>query len=209
MTTKRKMILSIGADAKTVKGQKLGFTTGILYLAPVEQAGRGNVCPIAKLAGCEKACLYTAGRGGMTNVQEARIAKTRRYFDDYDNFMSDLVWSIEKVQRKAVKDGNKPLIRLNGTSDIIFETGNVAVRDGVVYPSIMEAFPDVQFYDYTKHPTRTNLPPNYDLTFSYSGVASYKGIIAKAIKNPNNARIAVVFDKVENIPTEFLGRKVV
>jgi len=33
--------------------------------------------------------------------------------------------------------------------------------------SIFELFPDIWFYDYTKHPNRENIPPNYHLTFSY------------------------------------------
>ena len=197
-----KNVLSIASDAKTIKGSKLGFLTGILYLAPSDISGH-QVCPMAKLAQCEAACLYTAGRGAFNSIQRARIAKTKRFFEDRDSFMNDLEYSIKGLIRKAEKLGLTPLIRLNGTSDIAWE--NIPFKG---FNNIFEAFPNVQFYDYTKIPTRKNIPANYDLTFSYSGVSSFKKAIVKAHANEKLARIAVVFDKQENFPDTFLGRKV-
>ena len=201
-----KNVLSIAADAKTVKGDKLGFLTGILYLAPHSISGF-NTCPMAIKAGCDKACLYTAGRGGFNNVQQARINKTLRFFNDRDNFMNDIVYSINTLIRKAKRENKIPLIRLNGTSDIRWENIPVTIK-GINYNNIMEAFPGIQFYDYTKIPNRKNLPVNYDLTFSYSGVESFKKYNAMASINKALGRIAVVFDKVENIPNKFNGLKV-
>jgi len=184
-----KQILNIDANAKTVKGEKIGVLTGILYLAPAASAGRENVCPMARLAQCEAGCLNTAGRGIMRSVQEARIAKTRRFFDDRPAFMADLIFSIQFVVRKAHKMGMVPMIRLNGTSDIAWE--NISVQfEGRSYESLMALFPTVQFYDYTKLPTR-KVPENYDLTFSYSGVVGYAGIVKKAMAR--GLRMAVVF----------------
>jgi hypothetical protein len=204
---KLKNILSIGSDAKTVKGQKLGFLTGILYLAPADLSGY-QVCPLAKLAGCADPCLNKAGRGAFNSVQAARIAKTKRFFEDRAGFMADLVYSIDALIRKAQRLGLTPLVRLNGTSDIAYENIPVIVR-GFNYANIFNAYPDLAFYDYTKIPTRHNIPANYDLTFSYSGVASFKPIIEKAVYNKNLARIAVVFDRAENIPARFLFSDVV
>ena len=198
-----KNVLSISADSKTIKGEKLGYLTGIMYLAPADLSGY-QVCPMAELAGCKIACLNTAGRGAFNSIQRARIAKTKRFFEDKTNFLNDIEFSIKKVINKAAKLGLKPLIRLNGTSDIAFE--NIKFKG---YNNIFEAFPTVQFYDYTKLPTRKNIPSNYDLTFSYSGVESYQPAIKKALANKALSRIAVVFDKIENIPTTFLNRDVV
>lgn len=204
-----KQLLSISADAKTIKGQKYGFLTGILYLAPSTISGY-QTCPMAKLAGCEKACLYSAGRGAFNNVQQARIAKTKRFFENRQAFMMDLVYSIETLKRKAAKAGLTPLVRLNGTSDIQWEKVRFqSYADSVETVTIFDLFPDVQFYDYTKIANRSALPANYDLTFSYSGIDSYAPYVAKARANASLSRIAVVFDKVENIPSEFMGRKVV
>jgi hypothetical protein len=197
-----KNLLSTNADAKTVKGQKLGFLTGILYMAPSDISGH-QVCPSAKLAGCETACLYTAGRGAMSTVQKARIAKTKRFFEEREAFMADLIYSIKALQRKAQRMGLTPLVRLNGTSDIAYEN----VYYGGL--TIFEHFPTLAFYDYTKLPTRKNIPANYDLTFSYSGVKSFAPLVAKANANSALSRIAVVFDKVENIPTSFMFTPVI
>jgi hypothetical protein len=199
---KRKNILSVNADSKTSKGTKYGFLTGILYLAPSDISGY-NVCPMAEAAQCWLPCLYTAGRGKFSNVQQSRINKTKRFFSDRDNFMLDLIYSINTLIRKAERENLTPLVRLNGTSDIRWE--NIRY-DGL---TIFEHFPNVQFYDYTKIPNRKRIPSNYDLTFSYSGVDTYQKAVRKAKFNINLSRIAVVFSHRERIPETFHGLPVV
>jgi len=202
---KSRKLLAIDTNAKTVKGQKYGFMTGILYLAPSTISGH-NTCPMAKVAGCEEACLYTAGRGAFNSVQQSRIDKTLWFHADRSGFMLQIVRDIRKLTRKANTAGMTPLVRMNGTSDIRWESIPVAV-DGVTYPNIMSAFPDVQFYDYTKLANRKNVPANYDLTFSYSGLPGYQKYVTQA----RNAgmRIAVVFRSRKDIPENFLGMECV
>ena len=186
-------LFSISSNAKTVKGEKLGYLTGVLYLAPAMLSGY-QVCPMAVIAGCEQACLNKAGLGGVySSIQRARIAKTKRFFEDRDAFMADIVRSIRSISNQAIKKGMIPLIRLNGTSDIRWENVPVTV-DGVTYDNLMLAFPALQFYDYTKIANRRNIPSNYDLTFSYSGVSAYQPFVAKAQKSL--MRIAVVFRQI-------------
>jgi len=201
-------LLSIGTNAKTKKGDQFGFMTGVLYLAPSDISGI-NTCPMAEIAGCEKACLYSAGRGAFSNVQNARIAKTNRFFADREGFMADLVKSIAFLIRKAEKAHLIPLVRLNGTSDIRFE--NVfftVIEKGLKHmTNIFEMFPDVVFYDYTKISNRKGIPANYDLTFSYSGTLAYQPFVAQAIKA--GLRIAAVFRKRSDIPASFMGLPVV
>lgn len=196
-----KHLLSVDTNAKTVKGQKLGYMTGILYLAPAAISGY-QVCSMSAIAQCENACLYTAGHGAFNSVQSARINKTKIYFEHREAFMQQLIKNIIALIKKANKNGMIPLVRLNGTSDIKWE--NVSFTyEGVFYNNIMELFPDLQFYDYSKLANRTNLPINYDLTFSYSGVLQYQKYVTLA-KN-NGMRIAVVFRSVAVIPKKFLG----
>ena len=202
--TIRKNLLGFDTNAKTVKGEQLGFLTGILYLAPSTISGH-QVCPMAKIAQCENACLYTSGRGAFTSIQNARIKKTQYYFDDRQNFMLNLVLDIEKGIKQAKKAGLTLLIRLNGTSDIKWE--NVEFTYDNKQTNIFDLFPTVQFYDYTKISNRVDLPKNYDLTFSYSGVMTFQKYVSKAINN--KMRIATVFRSVEDIPTSFLGLPVV
>jgi hypothetical protein len=196
-------LLNIDANAKTVKGQKEGYLTAILYLAPYNVSGY-QVCPLAELAGCVNDCLFTAGRGAMKNVKDSRIAKTRLFFEDRAKFMELLVDEIVAAKKKAQKMGFTLVVRLNGTSDIAWE--RVPVGD---FNNIMEMFSDIQFYDYTKIPNRRNLPKNYHLTFSYSARPAFSKIVQKALSHYGESiNLAAVFQGVK-LPDQFLGRKVI
>jgi hypothetical protein len=197
-------MLSISSDAKTVKGLKYGFLTGILYLSPSDKSGR-EVCPFAKKAQCKEPCLDEAGRGAMDSVQLARLAKTDWFFYSRESFMAELVDSVFALVRKAIREDLTPLVRLNGTSDILFEKIPVTYK-GITYPNIMALFPEVQFYDYTKIVGRA-VPSNYDLTFSYSGALEFKKYVDLAIAA--KMRIAVVFRTAADIPKRFLGLPVI
>lgn len=155
---KQNRLLSVGHDAKTVKGEKQGVLTGILYMAPHTLGGGKSVCPFST-AGCRKVCLFTAGRGGFNSVQQARIRKTQAFQTNPIEFVKRLSDDVRWLQKSAAKKGMVPAVRLNGTTDILWENHG-----------IIQAFPEVQFYDYTKYPPtmRKNLPANYHLTFSYS-----------------------------------------
>lgn len=203
---KSKALLSVSADAKTTKGETLGFLTGILYLAPATTT-KWNTCSMAKVAQCDKACLYSAGRGAFSSVQSARISKTEWFFTERDSFMQQLVVDITKLVNKARKQSLTPLVRLNGTSDIRWESVAFTDVNGIEQSNIFDVFPDVQFYDYTKDVNRKALPSNYDLTFSYSGVDGFQPFVDKAFKK--GMRIAVVFRKEIDIPVSFKGIKVV
>jgi hypothetical protein len=191
-------LLSVDADIKTIKGRKIGFLTGILYLAPYTLSGV-NLCPFAKVAECHVACLNTAGRGNFSNVKNARLRKAKLFNENRGEFFAQLIDDINKLKRQAKKQKLQAVIRLNGTSDIDWE--NIKVTGDY---TIFNLFPDLQFYDYTKNPNRKNLPANYDLTFSYSGVESFIKFNRQALSN--NMRIATVF---KIIPSEFLGRQVI
>ena len=195
-------MLSIDTNAKTIKGQQYGYMTGVLYLAPFDLSGY-QVCPLADKAKCHEPCLNTAGRGAFSNIQAARVRKTKLFFEDRPAFFAELIPSIKSLIRKAHTAGLTPVCRLNGTSDIKWE--NVSFEyEGRDYNNIFEMFPDLQFYDYTKIPNRGDkYIPNYDLTFSYSGVVEFQPYVRKAIDN--GYRIAVVFRRRDSIPAEFLG----
>lgn len=189
------------ASAKTVKGEAIGYLTAICYLVPDDE-----LCPLAWLAGCMAGCLRSAGRGAFDNVQAARAEKTRFFRQHREAFMLSMCADVWSLVRKAAKLGMTPLVRPNGTSDIPFE--NIPVVDG---KTIFQLFPDVQFYDYTKHPSRNlggKTSGNYDLTYSFSSVTP-KPISIKGLTNKHNRRTAVVFDRAENIPDTFRGWPVV
>jgi hypothetical protein len=163
-------------NPKLLKGEKRGYRSAVLHLAPHKLSGF-NVCPMAT-AGCSAACLNTAGRGGIPSagggenaIQIARKRRTVEYFTDRPEFMGRLCRELERFIDSCKRDGFVPAIRLNGTSDLRWET--VAV-DGA--PNVMGLFPEVQFYDYTKLPNRRDLPPNYHLTYSLAeGQRNWRG----------------------------------
>ena len=189
------------ASTKTVKGESIGFLTGIVYLVP-----DNKLCSMAKKAGCMKACLKSAGRGAFNSVQAARKSKTDYFYQHQQAFMLSMAADIWSLRNTAKNKGLKLIVRPNGTSDIPYE--NIKVIDN---KNIFQLFPDVQFYDYTKHPGRNlenKTAGNYDLTYSYSGITPHN-ITIKGILNPGNSRVAVVFDKAENIPSAFRGWPVI
>ena len=113
-------LLGIDTNAKTIKGEKYGIKTAILYLMPAMGSGV-QLCANAKIAGCEKPCLFTAGRGAMSNVMLSRLRKTL-YFNQYrEQFMAQLSREITLEKANAKRRGYKLVVRLNGTSDIRWE----------------------------------------------------------------------------------------
>ena len=192
-------LLNIDANAKTIKGQKKGYQTAILYLAPAKLSGY-EVCPM-RSKGCTDACLNTAGRGRMDNTQNARIRKTKAFMTQRADFMVALVKEIEAHIRRAGRKDLIPVVRLNGTSDVPWE--NISFKQGgKKWKNIMERFPKIQFYDYTKRPSRPNAPKNYHLTFSLA--EDNDDNARQALKNKMN--VAVVFDE---LPEKFWRRKVI
>lgn len=186
-------------NAKTVKGEKLRYLTGILYLAPSRESGF-NTCPKAT-EGCAKACLFTAGHAAIhPHINRARIQKTLNFFNNREQFLNDLRSSIKRIIRIARKKRMKPVIRLNGTSDIDF------ARFG-----IYKEFPNVQFYNYTKIPKyiANNQDPNHHLTFSRA--ESNEKDVEYVLNNFPDTNVAVVFNTARSkpLPTEWKGRKVV
>lgn len=202
-----------GYNPKLKKGRARGYASAVLHLAPASLSGY-NVCPSATL-GCRAACLNTAGHGGIvkrgetTNeIQLARIARTRLFFQDRFAFNALLVKSIEAHIRRALRRGLTPVVRLNGTSDLPWE--RLLLNDG---RTVLETFPGIQFYDYTKVAKRAianargEHPANYALTFSRaeSNQADVDAVMAAG------ANVAVVFNlpAVNVVPIGYNGARVI
>ena len=192
-----KKLLAVGTNAKTIKGDKSSeYLTAIMYMAPHKENTKGvNLCPKAS-TGCAAACLYTAGRGKFSNVQTARVAKADWFINDRKSFLEQLHKEILRHSMNARLVGKKPAIRLNGTSDILWER----------YID-MSLYPEVQFYDYTKwRPWSRNPLSNYDLTYSRAEDTSDKEVKRICLLDQN---VAVVFDSSMALPTSFLGFRVI
>ncbi len=204
------MKLLTTGNPKTAKGEGYGVLTAILHLAPYTLAGKGNVCPSAS-PGCAAACLNLEGRGGIfakgsrTNmIQEARIRKTRMLFEDRAGFLQTLRKEIRAHERRATRNGLRAAVRLNGTSDLSFES---------LFPSLFAEFPGVTFYDYTKNARRMRaylageFPANYSLTFSRSEVNQVE---TEAILSlGGNVAIPFATRKGESLPATWSGVPVI
>ncbi len=179
-------LLSVDSDAKTVKGRKLGYATGILYLAPANESGVMNTCQFAT-KGCKASCLYTAGRAAIfPMIGQARVAKTIWLHADREGFIEQLRADIRALIRMAKRKHRIPAVRVNGTSDLPWLAMQMA-----------REFPELQLYDYTKLPcpwSRTRA--NYHVTFSHSETNLSECI--EALQHGVN--VAVVFNTPKGKP---------
>ncbi len=192
------MKLLTANNAKLQKSMAYGYYSVGLHLAPFTLSGF-NVCPMAS-KGCAAACLNTAGMGNYPNVQKSRIEKTKRFFNDRDGFMVDVVKDISSAQSKAFKLGKKLVVRMNLTSDIRWETVKLPHSGKTIF----ELFPDVQFMDYTKLLNRRDIPGNYHLTVSRS-----ENNETEALATPHNVAIVFGTKRGEDLPKTYKGRNVV
>ena len=200
-------LIGVGTNAKTIKGDGSEYLTAILYMTPykvwVEKLDKYmNSCAMAEIAGCIDPCLNTAGRGQMSNVQTARERKAQWFYNDRKSFMEQLVKDFEKFEAYCLKRDIQPCGRPNGTTDIQWELIPVT-RNGIEYKNIMEAFPLIQWYDYTKIANRRKVKdiPNYHLTWSYSNAdPKYAAMLNTAIANGMNAAVVFRSNFIEVVP---------
>ena len=192
----------VGSSVKIAKNNKKGVDTYILYLAPAHKSGY-NVCPKATVE-CINACLDESGHNKIdtkhNRINKSRIAKTKLFFEDRGFFMGWLVAELTAHKAKAEKKGFDFSVRMNGTSDLSLLQFKHKGK------SILELFPDTQFYEYTKVLNRINLLDRYknlDLTFSYSG----KNWLECEAALSKGVRVAMVFEK--DLPKRYMGIPVV
>jgi len=204
-----KTTLLTSGNQKILKGEKLGYITKGIHLAPANLAGY-EVCRW-RSKGCTASCLNTAGRGQMNSVQQSRIAKTKLFFEQKMDFFTKLSKEITSTIKSSLKKEMQAVFRLNLTSDISWE--NEINEDGV---TIFEKFGKTQFYDYTKSFKRMcaflgkpftkdepKFPSNYHLTFSRSENNDKKCEMVLAM----GGNVAVVFRN--QLPKTWKGYEVV
>jgi hypothetical protein len=192
---------SVNFTAKHKKAFSFNELTYALYLSPANTSGY-EVCP-KRTVECTLACLHESGYNRIdlkNGINESRIKKTKLFFENREFFMHLLIDEIKSTYLKALNQEYSFSVRLNNVSDVNperFKLNNI---------NILEIFPEVNFFDYTKVLSRLKLLekyPNYDLTFSYSGENWDE--CQEALKN--NVRVAVVFK--DKIPEEYKGIQVV
>ena len=134
--------------------------------------------------------------GVFSNVQEARINKSKFLIENRNEFLAQLEKELTNLHKRATK-GAKIAVRLNVLSDLPWHN----LID-------MESFPLINFYDYTPNPKRMiqflrgGLPSNYHLTFSRK--ENNQQMVELIASMGGN--IAAVF---ETLPDTYLGKRVI
>lgn len=199
----------IGATKQSAKmnySYNNGWETYCIYLAPSTMSGY-QVCPNDKW--CKQFCLNGSGRNKVdiithgfehSKINISRIKKTKLFFENRQLFMEIVIREINKAYNHAKKHNLGFAIRINGTSDLNIES---FIYNG---KNLLQIFPNIQFYDYTKcngYLTIPNRYNNYDVTLSFNG---YNWDKCKQYLD-NGGKVAVVFKN--QLPNTFMGYKVI
>jgi hypothetical protein len=225
-------ILGVGVDGKTKRllttnGKLLKTETGIeggvpielpdgrniesagLAISPAFKVGKFSTCPNS--ASCAQECLgktsggYFAYGGGadldaMKGTRLRSFRMTQAMFREPEAFAIKLNEEIFSLKKAAEKNGNALAIRLNVLSDI----------DPKVHKSIIDANPDVLFYDYTKMKYRP-VAPNHHYTYSSTGLSQKAGLngLTVDVDNPNSnwSQMRQWLDDGQNVAMAFSSKK--
>lgn len=191
-----KLLNTTGGNTKIAKSMKSLIGSDKVRIASLSMMPDDILCPARHLAGCASPCLQSAGRGRMSNVAQGRQRKTDYWHADRARFIAQLRTEMHSFIRTCLRQGVKPVFRLNTISDIAWES----------HLDMAGEFGDAFFYDYTKRANRLGkTPANYKLMFSYSAVPAYQKQVGKALQT--DAPIAVVFRG--NLPKMFMNRPVI
>lgn len=210
-------------SAKAAKASGFGYLNAIHYVAPFTLGGVGNLCPNASAA-CVSLCLgHYSGQAAMVSdlekgtnpTRESRKLKAQLFMRNRAEYMNRLARDIIKLDAQATRESLKLCVRLNGSTDIVWEKIRFALDEKTikalrlpdnVRPSatLLELFPAIQFVEYTKNPKRLgNAPKNLDLTLSYSGENTVDCVAA--LQAGHN--VAMVF--AGGLPESFAGFPVI
>ena len=225
-------ILGVGVDGKTKRllttnGKLLKTETGIeggvpielpdgrniesagLAISPAFKVGKFSTCPNS--ASCAQECLgktsggYFAYGGGadldaMKGTRLRSFRMTQAMFREPEAFAIKLNEEIFSLKKAAEKNGNALAIRLNVLSDI----------DPKVHKSIIDANPDVLFYDYTKMKYRP-VAPNHHYTYSSTGLSQKAGLngLTADVDNPHSnwSQMRQWLDGGQNVAMAFSSKK--
>ena len=204
-TIKEVGVSYLGAVAQSAKLRHSLYhkvSTYGIYLASADLSGF-NVCPNSEY--CKDNCLNGSGHNRVDRlskkgtIDRSRTIKTRLLFANKEVFMRIMIHEIAKERKKAENNGTFFSIRLNCTSD----TNPIAFT--LNGKNILEIFPDIQFYDYTKVLNRIALAKkysNYDITWSIDGSEKNREIGLELLKN--GGRVAVVYGE-NDMPKTWYG----
>jgi hypothetical protein len=180
------------ASTKTDKSRKaLGIRTKILYMAAATSIPGLSSCLWA--THCAELCLVQTGQLGLPTGVDATTRKLLLAYWYPKLFLAKLESELTNFDRIAAKTGERCAVRLNGTTDLMWE---LILQ--------MERWPNLRFYDYTKGLARLDRVDRevYDLTYSYDGANLQQCLNVLG----SGGRVAAVFD---GLPESYFGYDVV
>lgn len=158
-----------GSSQKVEKGAEKRETY-VLYMQPADKVAVRTLCPVAEVAGCKGPCLIDSGQLGMKAGQRAATKRTLWFLLDREGFEYQLYIEMQKAFVRFEKGRTeRPLFRLNGTSDID-------------WTAFIERHQWADFYDYTKVPAivrKARNLLNYDVTYSGSMYSAQSRTLAE------------------------------
>ena len=191
------MVADILAQGKRSYGLKVIDHAN--HLLPGRQPVRANLCTKAT-AECIAACLTFSGQNLNDDYNTIKkFALTQSLMRETTAFVRMLAEAVSRHEKKCIRAGKQPLIRLNVYSDIPWE---------LACPELFQKFSDTQFYDYTKVPGRDPEGmgiSNYDITFSFSGTKANVEEMEHEIRQMRR-RVAVVFAARGLATRNYFGR---
>jgi len=160
---------NIGDYGLTYQDKKVMSTgLGLASAQRINDEQQATTCP--KSAICEALCLgETSGQNELyggegpyrSGPRLSQYLKTEALVVNPEAFTTTLIKQIEAFRNEAKELDYYPAIRLNVTSDFA----------GKYLQPIIEMFPDVMFYDYTKLITAKPVAANHHLTYSSTGAS--------------------------------------
>ena len=188
----------LGSSLKVEKGEAMGWTTRVLYMAPGSEAFGGDgrtLCPWA--GSCEAVCLgHNSGQMAMSNSKRARLWKTAFYMGDRHRWRDLLQLEVDAFGSR----GGKRAVRVDGTSDT-GEARKLWSRG-------------VQLYDYTKNLGRAKRvntlwsPGLWHVTYSVSERSNLLDV-DNLLRDGGNAAVVFAARKGEPLPKTWRGHEVV
>ena len=180
-----------------------GVETAGLALAPAYQEGKFSTCPNS--ASCKDECLWkTSGNyfkvGGGQDLSVFKgprlnsLKKTLAMMREPEAFAVKLYDEIAAAKREAARNGNHLGVRLNVLSDI----------NPLIHKSLIEAHPDVSFYDYTKNNSNP-VASNHHYTYSSTGVSNPE--LGVENKHSNWVQMRRRLDRGDNVAMAFSHRE--
>ena len=157
---------NIGEYGLTYNGKKV-MSTGLGFASAqkINDMQRATTCPQSGI--CEDLCLgETSGQnllyGGdgqfRSGPRLSQYLKTEALVVNPEAFAIAFIKQITAFRKAALDLDYHPAIRLNVTSDF----------NPKMFEAVINMFPDVTFYDYTKLDTKP-IAPNHHLTYSSTG----------------------------------------